>query len=164
MYRVLFVCTGNICRSPMAHGLLAAYLEEFGWQERVTVDSAATHGYRINEPPDSLAATVAAHHGIDIRSLRSRKLVREDFFHADSIVAMDQHNIETLHARAPASQGHKIRLLLDFVGKEPGCEVRDPYGGPLAEFEAAFGLIDRGVTGLLQMLKERGRLSSADGR
>lgn len=164
MYHVLFVCTGNLCRSPMAHGLLTDYLRSWGLDDRIAVDSAATHGSRFNEPPAASAVTVASHRGIDISSLRSRPITREDFFMADCIVAMDQYNILALHARAPASQAHKIHLLLDFVGKEAGCEISDPYGGPLADFEMAFELIDRGVAGLLQTLRERGSLLSVDGR
>lgn len=135
-------------------------LIEAGLEQDISVDSAATHGYRLGEAPAAFAITVASHRGIDLRHLRSRLIKREDFFSADIIVAMDEANLRALHAQAPASQAHKIRLLLDFAeGSEVfdlRREIADPYGQPLTAFETAFSLIDQGVTGLFEKL--RGRL------
>ncbi|MCS3902761.1 protein-tyrosine phosphatase [Methylohalomonas lacus] len=157
---VLFVCTGNICRSPTAHGLLQQRLDAAGLTPSVQVDSAATHAYQLGQPPDAFAVTVAARHGIDISALRARRIERQDFFAADIIAVMDRANLMAVHKQAPASQAHKIRLLLDFAD---GGEIADPYGQPLAAFETAFARIDQGVAGLLATLGERPP-ASADGR
>lgn len=160
MLRVLFVCTGNLCRSPMAQGMLMQRLTEAGLDQDIRVDSAATHGYRLNEAPAAFAIAVASHRGIDLRHLRSRLINREDFFSADIIVAMDEANLRALRAQAPASQTHKLHLLLDFAECRDTVdrrrEIADPYGQPLIAFEAACKLIDEGVTGLFEKL--RGRL------
>lgn len=151
---VLFVCTGNICRSPLAQGLLEAQLIASALNDFVRVDSAATHAYQIGSPPAELACTIAAEHGIDISGLRARTIERKDFFSADYIAAMDRFNLQALHAAAPPSQAHKIQLLLDYTDR-PGLEIDDPYGQPLGAYRKAFGLIRTGVTGLLQELQRR---------
>lgn len=160
MSGVLFVCTGNICRSPTAQGVLQQRLDAIGLADVVRVDSAATHAFQLGQPPDAFAVTVAARCGIDISGLRARRIERQDFFGADIIAAMDRTNLEVLHKLAPASQAHKIRLLLDFAD---GGEIADPYGQPLAAFETAYAGIERGVTGLLATLCER-QPANAGGR
>jgi protein-tyrosine phosphatase len=160
---VVFVCTGNICRSPMAQGLLEMKLAGTDLAGIVQVDSAATHAFQIGAPPSDYSQAIAARYGIDISHLRARKITRQDFFKADYIAAMDRFNIEALHAFAPSTQAHKIRLLLDYVN-DTGGEIVDPYGQPLTAYREAFSLIQAGVSGLFQELQRRVGATSAGGR
>lgn len=163
MLHVLFVCTGNICRSPMAQGLLEHYLQTSGLDGQVAVDSAATHAFQTGMPPDIVAQKVIGCRDIAIGHLRARRIGHADFFQADYIAVMDSHNFRALHAMAPASQAHKIRLLLDFAGKT-GDEIIDPYGGVSAGYEAVFEQIEQGVLGLLRELHDRVAAISVDDR
>lgn len=163
MLHVLFVCTGNICRSPMAQGLLEYYLRADGLDPLVTVDSAGTHASRPDAAPSSLALTVASHRGLSITQLRARRIESADFARADYILAMDSHNLQALNAMAPVDQAHKVHLLLEFADVADG-EIADPYGATLAAYETAFKEIDRGVRGLLPVLRERLTTISVDGR
>lgn len=162
-FYVLFVCTGNICRSPMAHGLLEAELAAAELRNVVRVDSAATHSYQIGSPPARPACELVAEHGIDISGLRARRIQPQDFINADYIVAMDRLNIDALHAVAPADQLRKIQLLLDFAGR-PGSEIDDPYMQPVDAYRQAFSLIQAGVSGVLRELQRRTMATSAGGR
>jgi protein-tyrosine phosphatase len=152
--RVLMVCTGNICRSPTAEGVLRAKLAKAGLQGRVLVDSAGTHGYHTAEPPDQRAVRHAAQRGYDIGALRARPVVPEDFARHHWLLAMDEGHLEWLRKRAPAEGTARIELLMPYALRFPDTrEVPDPYYGPPAGFEQVLDLVEDACEGVLRRLQ-----------
>ena len=139
--RLLLVCLGNICRSPMAEGAMRARLDAAGlsWIE---TDSAGTGGWHAGEPPDRRALACARGHGVDISMQRARKLKASDFHDFDWLLCADAQNLRDMRAIAPGGLAHKARLLLDWSGVEAGGEVPDPYYGDAADFERAWRMVD----------------------
>lgn len=153
MRRILFVCTGNLCRSPLAEGLLARALEERGLSKAFQLDSAGTHA-RVGAPPDPLAIAVASDYGADISSQRARLVTADDFRDFDQIVALDLAHLDYLRFMQPASPTARLRLLLAGMAGSGDAEVPDPYGGDRRDFEYAARLIDAGVRRLVEELVE----------
>ncbi len=153
--RVLLVCMGNICRSPLAEGVLRRRLSEAGGELDVAVDSAGTHGYHAGSPPDRRAQVAAARRGIDITGLRARVVVAEDFETFDLILAMDEDNLAHLHSVAAQEHHHKIRLFLEFAPNQRLRSVPDPYYGGQIGFERVLDLVEGAVDGLLAELRRR---------
>lgn len=147
--KILFVCTGNICRSPTADAILRDRAAALGldWE----IDSAGTHGYHIGDPPDSRAIRMAAYKGVDMSGLRARQVVAADFEIYDLIFAMDRGHFDKLTHQCPPAHRAKIRLFLEESGlaDEAGFDVPDPYYGALEGFESVYTLIHRGVEGLI---------------
>lgn len=156
--RVLFVCLGNICRSPTAHGVFAHLVEREGLADRIQVDSAGTHAYHIDEPPDPRAQAAAARRGVDLAPLRARKALAEDFERFDYVLAMDRSNFEHLSQLCPAGAEGKLRLFLAFAPELGEDEVPDPYYGGTAGFERVLDLIERAAEGLLADIRLNHRL------
>lgn len=153
MYRVLFVCLGNICRSPLADGVLAHKVARAGLADRVTVDSAGTGAYHVGEPPHVESQRVARQHGMPIDHLRARQVQRADFDAFDLIVAMDRQNHTDLLALAGTGpHADKVRLFMAYVPDAPGPDVPDPYFGGPDGFDAVFALVDSGCDTLLHEL------------
>jgi protein-tyrosine phosphatase len=154
---VLFVCMGNICRSPMAEGAFRKCVRDRAYNVSFLVDSAGTHGYHEDAPPDQRARTVAARRGIDITSLKARCVIDSDFERFDYIFAMDEDNLEWLIGRAPDEHHDKIKLFLDHSSNSPGASVPDPYYGPTSGFERVLDIVQQGAEGLLNTLIEQAR-------
>lgn len=155
MIRVLFVCLGNICRSPLAAGVFHRLVTEAGLARRVVVDAAGTHDYQIGSPPDARAQAVAARRGIDISTSRARRVTVEDFYRFDYLLAMDRQNAANLRALCPRGQEHKIRLLLEFARERLGQEIPDPYPGPDELFDRVGDMIEEAAQGLLEEIRRR---------
>jgi len=155
--RVLMVCTGNICRSPTAEGVLRAKLQKAGLHGRVVVDSAGTHGYHTSEAPDPRAIQHAAKRGYDIARLRARPVTPEDFTRFHWLLAMDEDHIQWLHKRKPEGTTARIELLMPYAQRFPDArEVPDPYYGPPAGFEQVLDLVEDACEGVLQRLQTQG--------
>ncbi|MGK9169406.1 low molecular weight phosphotyrosine protein phosphatase [Inquilinus limosus] len=152
--RLLFVCTGNICRSPTAEAVMRAKLAAAGLDH--AVDSAGTHGFHAGEPPHPPAIRAAAERGYDLRPLRARKLERADFRRFDLLLAMDHTHLGRMRRLAIAGPG-RIGLFLDHTPGLEGGDVPDPYYGGSADFEHVLDLIEAGCDGLVAALRE-GRL------
>ncbi len=148
--RVLFVCMGNICRSPMAEGMFRKAIREAGLESRVESDSAGTHAYHVGAPPDSRAQQAIRQRGADISDLRGRKVADADFEGFDYILVMDGDNYDRLIARAPSHHHGKIRRLLSFSRKYPNLDVVDPYYGGPQGFEENLDMIEDAVQGLIR--------------
>ncbi|NIO41865.1 MAG: low molecular weight phosphotyrosine protein phosphatase, partial [Burkholderiales bacterium] len=127
--RVLFVCTGNICRSPTAEAVFRHLVFAERLHDHVLVDSAGTHGYHVGEQPDRRSVRAAGQRGYNMTHLRARRLVRSDFFNFDYLLAMDRDHRAILERGAPAEHQHKISLFLDFSQNYSGQDVPDPYYG-----------------------------------
>jgi protein-tyrosine phosphatase len=157
--RILFVCMGNICRSPMAEGVFRRLLEDAGLARAIQVDSAGTHSYHVGAAPDARSQATARRRGLDLSALRARRVVPEDFELFDYILAMDRQNIRDLLliCRQPAHQD-KIRLLLEYAPEAGEREVPDPYYGGLSGFERVMDLVEEAAQGLLSHLREHYRL------
>lgn len=155
MLRVLFICMGNICRSPTAHGIFRHKLAESGLDTAIDVDSAGTHGFHVGGPPDRRAVAILAEQGIDISDLRSRQVTLSDFASFDYIVAMDEDNYEHLRALSPESAVERIHRLMDFAPDFGDGEVPDPYYGGSSGFERVCDLVEAGTEGFLAHLKVR---------
>ena len=162
--QVLMVCTGNICRSPMAEGVMRAKLAQAGLADQVAVDSAGTHGFARGTLPDPRAVAQAAQRGYRLDGLKSRPLVADDFSRFDLLLAMDRVNLAALHSRCPPGVvPDRLALLLPFAAPAPGGqvsvpavdEVPDPYFGNLAGFALALDLIEPACDGLVLVLKRR---------
>ena len=151
--KILFVCMGNICRSPTAQGVFMRVLRERAPDLPVEVDSAGTHGYHVGEPPDRRAIAAAARRGIDISSLRARRVARSDFERFDMILAMDRENREALLQASPGEFRARVRLLLEFADvTEEMQDVPDPYYGGELGFERVLDLVESAAEGLLREL------------
>lgn len=144
---VLFVCLGNICRSPMAEGAFRAAALRSGLE--CVIDSAGTASYHIGNQPDPRAIAVAAANGVDISGQSARQIEAEDFYRFSHIIALDNANVGGLRARAPREGTARVSLLLDAVEGRRGEQVPDPYHGDTADFEAAWQIINEGVDALL---------------
>lgn len=151
--RILFVCMGNICRSPTAEAVLREMLRAEGGDLEIHVDSAGTHGYHVGEAPDPRAVAAARRRGYEMRHLRARQVVPEDFERFDLLLAMDEDNLAFLHRIAPATHRARARLLLDFAPGTGRRDVPDPYYGGEKGFEQVLDLIEEAVRGLLDELR-----------
>jgi protein-tyrosine phosphatase len=149
---VLFVCMGNICRSPLAEGALRAEADRLGLD--VAVDSAGTGGWHAGEPPDARAIAAARRGGVDIAHLRARKVTRADFDRFDHIVALDAENLADLIALRPPGSRARVSLLLDHAAGRQGQGVADPYYGGDAHFDTAWRDVAAGARGLAAALQE----------
>ena len=167
------VCMGNICRSPMAEGMLRQRVAERGLAVPVEIDSAGTHGYHDGAPPDPRAQAAALRRGIDVSMLRARRVMPADFERFDLLLAMDDDNHSALLEQADAEHHHKIRLLLEFAGAElagPGLTegggrriVPDPYYGGTLGFERVLDLVEEAMAGLLDEVERIAVLRRAGG-
>jgi protein-tyrosine phosphatase len=155
IFRLLFVCTGNICRSPAAEGIARHYIEHGGLAGRVEVDSAGTYGGHAGEPPDPRMIKAAARRGYDLTGLRARELEVADFKHFDLLLALDRGHLEEMEAICPIGYGRRIKLLLDFVPGAETDEVPDPYFGGPQSFEYALDLCEAGVDALLKEIAQK---------
>ena len=150
MRSILLVCTANICRSPMAEGVLRSLLSAKGVKH--DIDSAGTHEYHVGEPPVALAVAAAQRRGYDISRCVSRRIRPHDFDHFDFILAMDAKNVSHLKTICPTRCKQKIELLLEYGDKYHGEEVPDPYGGEVKDFELALDMIEDGCRGIAKLL------------
>jgi len=147
--KVIFVCMGNICRSPTAHGVFRHLVNESGLSHQIEIDSAGTHAYHIGNPPDGRSAATAKRRGIDLSDLRARKVDLGDLYQYDYVLAMDKDNQRILLDMAPSDVKHKIRLFLEFAPHWGKQEVPDPYYGGEDGFEHVFDLVQAASEGLL---------------
>lgn len=153
MVRVLFVCLGNICRSPTAEGVFRDLVQREGLDGEITIDSAGTHAYHIGEPPDSRAQAEARRRGIDISALRGRQARPGDFEQFDYVLAMDAENHRNLMAICPNGREDRLHLCLDFAANVDRREVPDPYyeGG----FDRVYDMIEDAAQGLLADIRAK---------
>lgn len=155
MVKVLMVCMGNICRSPMAHGYFEHLVRQAGLEQQIQVDSAGTHAYHVGNPPDTRALQTAQRRGIDLSAQRARKALREDFHTFDYVLAMDRDNHALLAELCPEGQEHKLRLFLEFAPQLGEREVPDPYYGGAEGFERVFDMVEAAAQGLLAEIRSR---------
>ena len=155
MIKVLFVCLGNICRSPSAEGVFRKLVEEQGLFDQVEIDSAGTHAYHVGSPPDERAQEAASRRGINMSGLRGRRVDEGDFYIFDYVLAMDESNEYHLREMSPAEEIHKIKLFLDYAPQRSESEVPDPYYGGHSGFEHVLDLIEDASEGLLADIKSR---------
>ncbi|MFC3816712.1 low molecular weight protein-tyrosine-phosphatase [Lysobacter sp. GCM10012299] len=156
--RLLVVCLGNICRSPVAEGVLRARIAASTLAGRVELDSAGTGDWHVGQPPDRRAIANAAEHGIDISGLRARQLAAADYQRFDWLLCADHANLRDVEARAPRGSHARAALLLDWAGVDGDGEVPDPYTGGPAQFEHVFQLLDRAADGAIARLRREYRL------
>jgi len=154
--RVLFVCLGNICRSPTAEAVFRELLRREAAGLAVEVDSAGTHGYHAGEPPDARAIAAAARRGIDMSDLRARMVEAADFERFDLVLAMDEQNLRRLHRLAPAGYRQRARLFLEYAPDLGRRDVPDPYYGGETGFEEVLDLVEAASRGLLAALRQAG--------
>jgi low molecular weight protein-tyrosine phosphatase len=152
--RILFVCMGNICRSPTAQGVFQRLIEQTGLINKIQIDSAGTHAYHIGNSPDPRAQAVALRRGIDLSSLRARRIARSDYEKYDYILAMDQDNLNALRINCPPEHVYKLHLFLEFAPELKVNEVPDPYYGGSTGFEQVLDLVEIASEGLLRHLRQ----------
>ena len=155
--RILFVCMGNICRSPSAEGVFRALLVQRAPQLSVELDSAGTHDYHVGEPPDARSIAAALRRGIDLSALRARTVRTSDFDEFDLILAMDEQNLRELRRRAPAHRHERIRLMMEFGPDASLRAVPDPYYGGPPGFEQVLDLLEEAAEGLLRELQSQAK-------
>ena len=152
---VLFVCMGNICRSPTAHGIFRRLVEQEGLAEYILIDSAGTHAYHVGKPPDERAQATALKRGFDLSDLRARQAAAADFEQYDYVLAMDCENHEILASLCPAGYEERLSLFLDYAPDLGIREVPDPYWGGEQGFEQVFDMLEAASLGLLEEIRSR---------
>lgn len=155
MIKVLFVCTGNICRSPTAEIVLRQLARTTGTNPPIHVESAGTHGYHVGEPADGRAIATAHDRGFDLTEHRARLVTGRDFQEFDYIIALDRGHLRILNGQCPSAAAPRIELLMKFTPDNPETEVPDPYYGDRTDYELSFDLIEAGSLGLLDAIRQR---------
>ncbi len=153
--RVLFVCMGNICRSPMAEGVFRHLVRQAGLDEVVRVASAGTHAFHLGEAPDRRAQAAASRRGYEIADLRATRVREKDFDEFDLVLAMDWDNLSALQQMAPKTSHHKLQLLMRFATEHETATIPDPYYGNAQGFEQTLDYIEDACNGLLELAKRR---------
>ena len=154
---VLFVCMGNICRSPTAHGVFQQLVDDQGLADIIRVDSAGTHSYHIGNPPDARSQAAAKDRGVDLSGLRARRFVAADFEDFDYLIGMDEDNVRHMQALSPEDANTRAELMLDYSNQYTRPDVPDPYFGNDG-FDLVFDMIDDASKGLLRHIRNKHRL------
>ncbi len=152
---VLFVCMGNICRSPTAHGVFRKLVADAGLEEFIHIDSAGTHAYHVGKAPDPRAQETALRRNLDLSDLRARQVQKEDFARFDYILAMDEDNYHALTLICPAEYQDRIQYFMDYAPHWGVREVPDPYYGGATGFEQVFDMVEEAARGLLEHLQRQ---------
>ncbi len=155
MINILFVCMGNICRSPSAEGFFARALQGSVYKDQVSIDSAGTHSYHVGHEPDSRAIETASKFGVKIGHLRARKVSQSDFQEYDLIIAMDRENFTHLQAIQPSGSVASLQMMMEYHPQKQPAEVPDPYYGGIDGFTYMCELLDSATAGLLRDVEER---------
>lgn len=158
MVKVLFVCLGNICRSPTADGIFQKLVADAGLAKRISVDSAGTAGWHQGKAPDPRTIAAASKRGFDLSLLRSRQVKRSDFGEFDYILAMDEENLADLTLLRPQEFSGHLGLFLEFSEQQHYTAVPDPYHGGAAGFELVLDLVEEASRGLLQTIRTQHKL------
>ncbi|WP_373017983.1 low molecular weight protein-tyrosine-phosphatase [Thiomicrorhabdus sp.] len=153
--RVLFVCMGNICRSPTAHAVFRKLVRDNELEKVIEIDSAGTHAYHVGNPPDSRSMQVARGRGIEMKDLRARQVDFGDFIQYDYILAMDHANYNNLKDLALPEHFDKISMFLDFAENFSQAEVPDPYYGGPQGFDQVFDMVTDASEGLLRHIQQK---------
>jgi protein-tyrosine phosphatase len=153
-HSVLFVCMGNICRSPTAEGVFRRLLQDEGLEDWFEIDSAGTHAYHVGNPPDERSQKAALARGINLGEIRARQVSHADFESFDYILVMDRQNLDTLSFVCPRTYSHKLKLFLEYVPGLKNIEVPDPYYGGAKGFEQVLDLVERASVGFLNSLRD----------
>lgn len=162
MIKVLFVCMGNICRSPTAEGVFRFLLRQHGLGANVEVDSAGTHGYHVGESPDPRTQRAAAARGYDLTTIRARKVAPQDLEYFDLILAMDKNNLQVLQRMCPPQLAGRLQLFMNYAQNFDDEEVPDPFYGLGHGFDLVIDMVEDASAGLIAELKER--LSAPSGK
>lgn len=149
---ILFVCMGNICRSPTAEGVTRKFIEEAGLQDCVSVDSAGTHDYHAGAPPDPRAQAAAWRRGYDLSGLRARQITEADFRDHDLLLAMDANNLALIESMCPFQHRSKLGLLMSYARRAKSPFVPDPYCRGMADFDKVLDYIEDACLGLVDAL------------
>jgi protein-tyrosine phosphatase len=152
MTRVLFVCMGNICRSPTAEAVLRELARRESASLEIEVDSAGTHGYHRGDPPDERSIEAARRRGFDLSALRARVVDANDFERFDLVLAMDREVLDRLRSLVPSRHAARVKLFLEYAPALGRSDVPDPYYGGAAGFEEVLDLVEEGARGLLAAL------------
>ncbi len=152
---ILFVCMGNICRSPTAEGIFRHLVSEKNLADFFTTDSAGTHAYHVGEPPDHRAQETAQSRGIDLSDLKGRKVTVSDFDKFDYVLAMDKDNYAILDEMRPSAKKGQLKLFLDFAEDVSTDEVPDPYYGGTTGFEKVFDMLEQASLGLIDHIQNK---------
>ena len=155
MIKILFVCMGNICRSPSAEGFFVNALQRSDLREQVSTDSAGTHGYHVGHSPDPRAIKTAADFGVDISDLRARKVSESDFDEFDLIIAMDSSNVADLEKIRPDNSKAALKKMMDYHPDKRPQDVPDPYYGGMDGFTYMCELLESSTQGLLDDVARR---------
>ncbi len=156
--RVLFVCMGNICRSPTAEGVFLSLIKEQKVNDQFEIDSAGTHAYHVGEAPDLRAQKAAKDRGVQLSHLKARKVVFGDYDDFDYLLAMDDENYQMLTDASPEHHKNKIKYFLDYAPQVNTREVPDPYYGGKYGFETVLDMVEEASLGFLQSLRETGEV------
>ena len=155
MIKVLFVCMGNICRSPTAEGVVRHFLRQKNLEGRVEVDSAGTHGYHVGETPDQRTQRAAASRGYDLSNMRARKVAPQDLEYFDLILAMDHNNLEVLKRICPPEKYERLGLFMSYAKNFDDDEVPDPYYGLGHGFDLVLDMVEDAANGLIESIEKR---------
>ena len=155
MIRVLFVCMGNICRSPTAEGVFRRKLREKNLADKVDVASAGTHGYHVGEAPDQRTQRAAARRGYDLSAIRARKIAPQDLDYFDLILAMDRNSLEALRLVCPPERFDRLGLFMDYSKRFGDSEVPDPYYGLGQGFDLVLDMVEDATDGLVELVGKR---------
>lgn len=157
MMKILMVCMGNICRSPLAEGVVRRLADRVGMNARIEVDSAGTLAYHAGEQPDPRAKKVAARRGYDLSGMRARRVAEDDFSHFDLVLAMDKQNLAALERVCPEEYLHKLGLFMEYAEDTGQDEIPDPYYGGPDGFERVLDMCEAAARGLIASITGPGK-------